>query len=122
MKFAETILDLVGHTPLVKLQRMVDADMADLYVKMDHLNPTGPGHPIEGPYPLGQSKLAGSGRMSHESTPLLQFTLIPPASVSKLPQTLLWDCRGSACRPGGLSSTACFRSGIVSSLSGFAHR
>ncbi len=41
MKFAETILDLVGHTPLVKLQRMVDADMADLYVKMDHLNPTG---------------------------------------------------------------------------------
>ena len=41
MKYYETVLDLVGHTPLVKLQRMVDVRSADLYVKMEHLNPTG---------------------------------------------------------------------------------
>ena len=41
MKYYDSVLDLVGHTPLVKLHRMVDDSMADLYVKMEHLNPTG---------------------------------------------------------------------------------
>ena len=41
MKYFESVLDLVGHTPLVKLHRMVDDDLADIYVKMEHLNPTG---------------------------------------------------------------------------------
>ena len=41
MKFVESVLDLVGRTPLVRLRRMVDETMADIYVKMEHLNPTG---------------------------------------------------------------------------------
>ena len=41
MKYFESVLDLVGRTPLVKLQRLVNDDMADVYVKMEHLNPTG---------------------------------------------------------------------------------
>ena len=41
MKYSESVLDLVGHTPLVKLHRLVTQDMADVYVKMEHLNPTG---------------------------------------------------------------------------------
>ena len=42
MKYAETVLDLVGHTPLVKLNRMVDpARMATVLVKMEQLNPAG---------------------------------------------------------------------------------
>ena len=42
MKYAETVLDLIGHTPLVKLQRMVDsATMASIYMKMEQLNPAG---------------------------------------------------------------------------------
>ena len=41
MKYFESVLELVGHTPLVKLQRLVNDDMADIYVKMEHLNPTG---------------------------------------------------------------------------------
>lgn len=32
------ILEAVGHTPMVKLQRMVDADSADVYVKFEGLN------------------------------------------------------------------------------------
>lgn len=32
------ILEAVGHTPMVKLQRMVDSDCADIYVKFEGLN------------------------------------------------------------------------------------
>ena len=42
MKHYETVLDLIGHTPLVKLNRMVDeTTMARVLVKMEHLNPAG---------------------------------------------------------------------------------
>ncbi len=42
MKYAESVLDLIGHTPLVKLQRMIDpATMASIYIKMEQLNPAG---------------------------------------------------------------------------------
>ncbi len=41
MNYYENILDLVGHTPLVRLNRMVDAKMADMYAKLENLNPTG---------------------------------------------------------------------------------
>src|SRR5262245_56340261 len=41
MKYANTVLDLVGKTPMVKLNRMVSPGMADVFVKMEHLNPTG---------------------------------------------------------------------------------
>lgn len=41
MKYYESILDLVGHTPLVRLNRIVDAGMATIYAKLEQLNPTG---------------------------------------------------------------------------------
>ncbi|MHC4908679.1 MAG: PLP-dependent cysteine synthase family protein, partial [Planctomycetota bacterium] len=42
MKYAETVLDLVGNTPLVKLQKLVDPGrMATVLVKMEQLNPGG---------------------------------------------------------------------------------
>ena len=41
MKYAENILDLVGHTPLVKLNRLADAGMATVLAKLENLNPGG---------------------------------------------------------------------------------
>ncbi len=41
MKYYQSVLELVGHTPLVRLNRMVDRSMATVLVKMEHLNPTG---------------------------------------------------------------------------------
>jgi cystathionine beta-synthase len=41
MNYHESILDLVGHTPLVRLNRIVDADMAAVYAKLETINPTG---------------------------------------------------------------------------------
>lgn len=32
------ILEAMGHTPMVKLQRMVEKDCADIYVKFEGLN------------------------------------------------------------------------------------
>lgn len=32
------VLDAIGHTPMIKLNRMVDADSADIYVKFEGLN------------------------------------------------------------------------------------
>ena len=41
MKYAETVLDLIGDTPLVKLNRMTDARMATVLLKLENYNPAG---------------------------------------------------------------------------------
>jgi cystathionine beta-synthase len=41
MKFANSILDLVGHTPLVKLQRVTEGIAATVLAKVEYLNPGG---------------------------------------------------------------------------------
>ncbi|MFE4469743.1 cystathionine beta-synthase [Leifsonia sp. NPDC056824] len=41
MKYAETIIDLVGDTPLVKLNRLTDGIAATVLVKLEYLNPGG---------------------------------------------------------------------------------
>ncbi len=38
---ADSILDLIGNTPVVKLNHLVDADSADVYVKLEWFNPGG---------------------------------------------------------------------------------
>ncbi|WP_108249548.1 cystathionine beta-synthase [Planctomonas deserti] len=41
MKYAETILDLVGNTPLVKLNRVTEGIEATILVKVEYFNPGG---------------------------------------------------------------------------------
>ena len=41
MKYYENVLELVGGTPLVKLNRIVDGSMATVLAKMEQLNPGG---------------------------------------------------------------------------------
>lgn len=41
MKYANSILDLVGNTPLVKLQHVTDGIAATVLVKVEYLNPGG---------------------------------------------------------------------------------
>ncbi len=41
MKYYDSVLDLIGKTPLVKLNRMVDDKMAAVLVKMEQMNPGG---------------------------------------------------------------------------------
>ena len=41
MKVAESVIDLVGGTPLVRLNNIVEPDMATVYAKMENLNPSG---------------------------------------------------------------------------------
>lgn len=41
MNYAETIIDLVGDTPLVKLNRLTDGIAATVFVKLEYLNPGG---------------------------------------------------------------------------------
>ena len=37
-KVCNTILEAMGHTPMIRLNRMVDADSADVLVKFEGLN------------------------------------------------------------------------------------
>lgn len=39
MRVAQSITELIGNTPLVKLNRVVSADMADIYLKLEFFNP-----------------------------------------------------------------------------------
>ena len=41
MRVANSIMDLIGQTPLVRLQRMVKSGMANIYVKVESFNPGG---------------------------------------------------------------------------------
>ena len=41
MKVVDSVIDLVGGTPLVRLNNIVDPGMATVYAKMEHLNPSG---------------------------------------------------------------------------------
>ena len=41
MRYAETILDLIGDTPLVKLNRLADSRMATVLVKLENYNSAG---------------------------------------------------------------------------------
>lgn len=39
MKIVQSITDLIGNTPIVKLNRVVAEDAADVYVKLEYMNP-----------------------------------------------------------------------------------
>ena len=41
MNVHDSVIDLVGNTPLVKLNNIVTPDMATVFAKMETLNPTG---------------------------------------------------------------------------------
>lgn len=41
MKYAETVIDLIGNTPLVKLNRVTEGIAATVLVKVEYLNPGG---------------------------------------------------------------------------------
>ena len=41
MKFAESVIDLVGNTPLVRLNRLTEGSAATVLVKVEYLNPGG---------------------------------------------------------------------------------
>lgn len=39
MRVAQSITDLIGYTPLVKLNRVTEADEANIYLKLEFFNP-----------------------------------------------------------------------------------
>jgi cysteine synthase A len=41
LRVAESIIDLVGETPMLKLRRVVPPDAAEVYAKLEYLNPGG---------------------------------------------------------------------------------
>src|SRR3954462_831493 len=41
LRVAESIIDLVGETPMLKLRRVVPAGSADVFAKLEYLNPGG---------------------------------------------------------------------------------
>src|SRR5437763_11134151 len=41
LRVAESIIDLVGETPMLKLRRVVPPGSADVFVKLEYLNPGG---------------------------------------------------------------------------------
>ena len=38
-RIANSITELIGQTPIVKLNRLVEEDMADVYLKLEFMNP-----------------------------------------------------------------------------------
>jgi len=40
-KFNQTVLDIIGHTPIVKLQKVATHVASEIYVKLEYMNPGG---------------------------------------------------------------------------------
>lgn len=40
-RIANSVFELIGNTPVVKLNRLVDEDSADVYLKLEYMNPGG---------------------------------------------------------------------------------
>lgn len=38
-RIANSVVDLIGGTPIVKLNRLVDDSSADVYLKLEYMNP-----------------------------------------------------------------------------------
>ena len=41
MRVVDSVLDLIGNTPMVKLNRVTSEEIADVYVKCENMNPSG---------------------------------------------------------------------------------
>jgi cysteine synthase A len=41
LKVVGSVLDLIGNTPMIKLERLTEDGSADIFVKCEHLNPSG---------------------------------------------------------------------------------
>ena len=39
VRVAQSVTDLIGQTPVVKLNRLTTDDMADVYLKLEFMNP-----------------------------------------------------------------------------------
>lgn len=39
MRVAQSVSELIGKTPIVKLNRIVEQDSADIYLKLEFMNP-----------------------------------------------------------------------------------
>lgn len=39
VRVANSITELIGNTPIVKLNRLVDENSADVYLKLEYMNP-----------------------------------------------------------------------------------
>ncbi len=39
MRVAQSVSELIGKTPIVKLNRIVESDSADIYLKLEFMNP-----------------------------------------------------------------------------------
>jgi cysteine synthase A len=40
-KLVDSIIDLIGDTPAVRLRRLVQEGYAEVYVKLEYMNPSG---------------------------------------------------------------------------------
>ncbi len=72
MRVANSITDLIGETPIVKLNNLVDPDMADVYLKLEFMNP---GSSVKDRIALAMIEVA-----EKEGTLKLGDTIIEPTS------------------------------------------
>jgi len=65
-KIANSVADLVGQTPIVKLNRLVDENSADVYLKLEYMNP---GSSVKDRIALAMIEAAEqSGQLTADST------------------------------------------------------
>ncbi len=59
MTVGESMLEMVGNTPVVKLAHVVPEGAADVFVKLEWFNPTGLYKDLEGPRTRARSRVRG---------------------------------------------------------------
>jgi cysteine synthase A len=60
MKVVNSILELIGATPIVRLNNMAEPDSAQVYVKLESFNPAGSIKDRPGLYMIEQAEARGT--------------------------------------------------------------
>jgi cysteine synthase A len=71
LRVAESITEIVGETPLLHLRKLVPSDSADIYAKLEYLNPGGS---VKDRAAIGMIKAAEEQGLLHEGSTIIEAT------------------------------------------------
>jgi cysteine synthase len=90
MKIANSVVDLVGNTPLVKLQRLTKGSMAEVAVKLEFYNPA---HSVKDRIGVSMIEAAEKAGKINESTIILE----PTSGNTGIALAMVCAARGYKC-------------------------
>jgi len=100
-----TVLDLVGHTPLARLQRIVPEDAATVLAKLEYISPGGSVKDRIGIKLIEEAERSGEGGEAKWDTSECSGSVwrrcVGSSGSVSMPRARRWTCDGASLRRSG---------------------